>query len=119
MYKYYLPYIYSSLLVHPCDKDSNGGCSQKCVKKGDDAICACGDGFILAKDGQACDRGKQEYFEVKINCYVYFCHVLQIRKCMQVLKCLNWDYAICRHIYVGKIIQEISLQILEQNVDTI
>ena len=60
-YKYGIPYIYLSLLVHPCDKDSNGGCSQECKKKGDDAVCACGDGFILAKDGKACDRGKQEY----------------------------------------------------------
>lgn len=48
----FLPY-----LVHPCDKASNGGCKQICNKKKEKYECACEDGFVLAKDGKACNKG--------------------------------------------------------------
>ena len=30
-----------------------------CIKKGDDAVCGCEDGYILGVDGRSCDKGKQ------------------------------------------------------------
>ena len=44
-------------LVHPCDKASNGGCNQICNKRKEKFECGCEDGFVLAKDGKACNKG--------------------------------------------------------------
>ena len=44
-------------LVHPCDKEDNGGCQQKCEKDGDVGKCACQEGFKLAGDGKNCEKG--------------------------------------------------------------
>ena len=50
-------------LVHPCDKETKGGCSQICNKKGDEAQCACNDGYELdAQDGQTCNKSKPKFF---------------------------------------------------------
>ena len=48
----------SLILVHPCDKENKGGCSQICNKKGDEALCACDEGFELDTDGQTCNKSK-------------------------------------------------------------
>ena len=44
-------------LVHPCDRIDNGGCRQKCIKKGQEHTCLCNVGFKLAIDGKSCDIG--------------------------------------------------------------
>ena len=48
--------ICSCFSVHPCE-NKNGGCEQKCVKRGDSAACKCRKGFKLAADGKKCDKG--------------------------------------------------------------
>ena len=45
-------------VVHPCDRGDNAGCDQTCTKKGDEAVCECGPGFILNNDGKKCDPSK-------------------------------------------------------------
>ena len=46
------------LPVHPCDKETKGGCDQICNKDGDDAVCACNEpDYKLAEDGKSCDKG--------------------------------------------------------------
>ena len=46
------------LLVHPCDRADKGGCSQICNKKGDDAFCACNNGFVLDEiNKKTCRKG--------------------------------------------------------------
>ena len=44
-------------LVHPCDKDSNGGCNQKCIKDGGNYTCGCNENFKLTDDGKTCKLG--------------------------------------------------------------
>ena len=44
------------LSVHPCDVKNNG-CTQKCIKKGDVALCGCKQGFKLAADNKTCVKG--------------------------------------------------------------
>ena len=44
-------------LVHPCDKASNGGCSQICNKRKHKFECACEDGFLLDGNGKTCKKG--------------------------------------------------------------
>lgn len=38
------------VLVHPCDKESKGGCEQVCNKVGSKAECSCNEGYVLEKD---------------------------------------------------------------------
>lgn len=45
-------------LVHPCDKDENGGCSQLCIKYGTGHKCACLAGYTLADSGVTCKQSK-------------------------------------------------------------
>ena len=58
--------------VHPCDRDDNGGCTQRCVKTVVEADkeeeeeevdhaykCECGKGFKLGYDGKTCHLGKR------------------------------------------------------------
>ena len=45
--------------VHPCDKDTKGGCDQTCNKDGEKAKCSCTPvDFKLGEDGKTCDPGK-------------------------------------------------------------
>ena len=44
----------SYILVHPCDKDDNGGCEQICNKVGKEAECACEANYNLQDDGKKC-----------------------------------------------------------------
>ncbi len=44
-------------LVHPCDRQSNGGCSQICNKTKLAYECACEEGFALEKDRKTCVKG--------------------------------------------------------------
>ena len=44
-------------LVHHCDEEENGGCSQKCVKDGDKVQCSCNKGYELEEDGKSCSKG--------------------------------------------------------------
>ena len=46
-----------SNIVHPCDI-GNGGCGQICNRDGDDAVCACEEGFELGSDGKSCSKGE-------------------------------------------------------------
>ena len=46
----------SFYLAHLCDRESNGGCSQICNKKGDNVECSCNEGFKLSSDGVSCDK---------------------------------------------------------------
>ena len=50
---------FSHIIVHPCDKESKGGCDQVCNKKNkEEASCACQPiDFSLNKDGKSCDPG--------------------------------------------------------------
>ena len=48
---------YYSVLVHPCDTASNGGCSQICNKRKNTYECACDDGFIIGGDKRTCNKG--------------------------------------------------------------
>ena len=42
--------------VHPCDKDTKGGCDQTCNKDGDKAKCSCTPvDFKLGEDGKSCE----------------------------------------------------------------
>ena len=50
--------IHFSILVHPCDKANNGGCSQLCKKRKEWHVCSCKAGFVLVKDNRTCKRGK-------------------------------------------------------------
>ena len=48
-----------SFSVHPCDKDTKGGCQQTCNKDGDKAKCSCAPvDFKLGEDGKSCDPGR-------------------------------------------------------------
>ena len=53
-------YVSSLISVHPCDKDSKGGCEQLCNKDGVNAKCSCEptEDFTLNKDAQTCDKGE-------------------------------------------------------------
>ena len=51
--------VYRSCLLkkeHPCDINK-GGCSQLCVKVGENMKCACNKGFILTVGGRECIPG--------------------------------------------------------------
>ena len=52
-------YLSTFTPVHPCDKESKGGCEQVCNKDGVNAKCSCEptEDFTLNKDGQTCDKG--------------------------------------------------------------
>ena len=52
----YCVYIYI-YLVHPCEKDDNGGCLQICIKNGTAVVCECNENFKLAADGSTCNKG--------------------------------------------------------------
>ena len=43
--------------MHPCDRKSNGGCDQVCMKKGKGLTCSCKNGFKLAADKIICEKG--------------------------------------------------------------
>ena len=45
-----------SVSVHPCDKESNGGCSHTCIKEGDDSSCVCPDDHEMTADGKTCKK---------------------------------------------------------------
>lgn len=49
--------IFTIYLVHPCDEENNGGCSQICNKRNEKHECSCEVGFILKKDKRACKKG--------------------------------------------------------------
>ena len=53
-----IPKLRSLLIVHPCDKKDQAGCEHQCNKKGDEAVCSCDDGYLLAEDGQSCKESK-------------------------------------------------------------
>ena len=52
---------YFPILVHPCDTENNGGCSQICNKTRNKYNCACKEGFVLEKDDKSCIKGKARY----------------------------------------------------------
>ena len=46
--------------IHPCDKDTKGGCDQTCNKgEGEDFTCSCTapDWKLNEEDGKSCDKG--------------------------------------------------------------
>ena len=55
---YLLTYCFL-LLVHPCDKENKGGCSQICMKRGQWHACLCKAGFVLTKDNKTCIKGER------------------------------------------------------------
>ena len=52
--------------MHPCDREDNGGCTQRCVKTpaqeeediGSAFKCKCENGFELKEDGKTCEESK-------------------------------------------------------------
>ena len=46
--------MYISSLVHPCEKETKGGCDHICNKKGDEVLCSCNDGYKLDGDAKSC-----------------------------------------------------------------
>ena len=56
---YQKTYFYLFLtLVHPCDKDDNAGCAQRCIKERSGFVCECSEGYNLGADGKTCNKGK-------------------------------------------------------------
>ena len=55
-------YVSSLISVHPCDKDSKGGCEQLCNKDGVNAKCSCNEGYKLNADGVACDKSEYKHY---------------------------------------------------------
>ena len=54
-------FIFSLRLVHPCDKESKGGCEQTCEKDGEKVVCSCAaPDYKLAGDGKSCEEGEKE-----------------------------------------------------------
>ena len=53
--------------VHPCDKDTKGGCDQICNKDGDDAVCACMKGYETNDGGKTCTKSKSLFFEILLG----------------------------------------------------
>ena len=50
------------LSVHPCDKETKGGCDQICNKDGDDAVCSCNEpDYKLGEDGKSCEEGDIDF----------------------------------------------------------
>ena len=45
-------------VVHPCEKEDNGGCQHKCNKQGSEASCSCNEGYQLNADTKTCDKSK-------------------------------------------------------------
>ncbi len=48
-------------LVHPCDEENNGGCSQICNKRMEKHECSCEGGFVLEEDKTTCKKGNLNY----------------------------------------------------------
>ena len=46
-----------SFTVHPCDKETKGGCDQVCNKDGEKAKCGCNEGFRLV-DETTCEKSE-------------------------------------------------------------
>ena len=46
----------SNISVHPCDKESNGGCSHTCNKEGDKSSCECPEGYEMTDDEKTCKK---------------------------------------------------------------
>ena len=42
---------------HPCEIENNG-CSHKCKKDGDKAVCECPPGYQLEEDKKICEKSK-------------------------------------------------------------
>ena len=60
LYLFLMNILSSFPLVHPCDKETKGGCDQICVKNGEKHTCACNaPEFKLGDDGKKCDKGKR------------------------------------------------------------
>ena len=56
---FWILWILSSFLVHPCDKKDNFGCEHKCNKDGSHGYCSCEEGFKLReKDEKKCDKSR-------------------------------------------------------------
>lgn len=49
--------LFTIYLVHPCDEEKNGGCSQICNKRNEKHECSCEVGFILKEDKRSCKKG--------------------------------------------------------------
>ena len=47
-----------TILAHPCDKPTKGGCDQVCKKDGDKSSCSCNEGYRLEEDGKSCEKSK-------------------------------------------------------------
>ena len=47
---------FSLLSVHPCERQDNGGCQQKCTKIGSLGVCACNEGYKINEDKKTCDK---------------------------------------------------------------
>lgn len=57
------------LLVHPCDKPARGGCEEFCNKDGENVVCTCGLGFVLARDGKSCDKSNHRFFVIQFSMF--------------------------------------------------
>lgn len=55
--KLFFSNFYCPSLVHPCDEENNGGCSQICNKKEEKHECACEAGFVLGENQRVCNKG--------------------------------------------------------------
>ena len=44
-------------LVHPCEKENKGGCSQICNKRKEKHECSCEVGYVLTRDKRTCKKG--------------------------------------------------------------
>ena len=55
---HYMWYFTDMLLVHPCDKETKGGCNQICNKRKEWYECSCESGFVLGKDKKICNKGE-------------------------------------------------------------
>ena len=77
-------------IVHPCDQPNKSGCSDSCVKDGDNAKCNCSkNGFKLDSNGKTCCkwcifiRENYSLFSFDLRCYslnsMNFAHFALIR----------------------------------------
>ena len=48
----------SFYIVHPCDKESKGGCEHVCNKKGTELLCTCNEGYKLKADEKSCEKSE-------------------------------------------------------------
>ena len=49
--------IHRSYLVHPCEKEEKGGCSDICKKNGLSVTCSCPEEYELMEDKKTCKKG--------------------------------------------------------------